>query len=554
MKTPLFLDLWAGRQGKRGSSVCVRDMIEPTCHTVTITLLLEESDDESVWRQAAAEKIGVEPSLITEIRLKKHSIDARRAQIKVQLRLDVAVNGKLPPEPECKPSYPKIPSGAKRLVIVGMGPAGMFAALRAIELGWKPIILERGKDAIARRFDLAPILREGRVIEDSNYCFGEGGAGTYSDGKLYTRATKRGPVRKVYETFVEHGAPSRILIDSHPHIGSNLLPNVVRAMRETILASGAEVHFEMRVTGLIRSSNGEKILGVSTKESQEFLGDAVLLATGHSARDVYHLLERERVRMEQKPFAVGVRIEHPQPLIDSIQYSYKRTASRHPMLPAASYSLATKIRDRGVHSFCMCPGGFVVPSATENDEVVVNGMSLARRDSPFANSGFVVSIEPEDTEDLRREHGVLAGVAFQKEMERVASRAGGGKQKAPSQRMRDFLKKRDSVDLPDSSYFPGLTPAPIHALLPKGVGDRIQEGLRQFGKSMNGYVTQDANLIGFETRTSSPVRIPRDPELLEHPEVEGLYPCGEGAGFAGGIVSAALDGIRCAEAITSKEQ
>lgn len=528
-------------------------MTEPTYHTVTITLPLEKSDDETVRLQAVADEIGVDPSEISEIRLKKHSIDARRAQIKIQLRLDVSINGKLPPEPEIVPNYPKVTSEAKRLLIVGMGPAGMFAALRAIELGWKPIILERGKDAIARRFDLAPILREGRIIEDSNYCFGEGGAGTYSDGKLYTRATKRGPVRKVYETFVEHGAPSRILIDSHPHIGSNLLPNVVRAMRETILASGAEVHFETRVTGLIRSADSDKVLGVSTNKGQEILGDSVILATGHSARDVYSLLLQENVRMEQKPFAVGVRIEHPQPLIDSIQYSYKRKASRHPMLPAASYSLATKIRDRGVHSFCMCPGGFVVPSATENDEVVVNGMSLARRDSPFANSGFVVTIEPEDTESLRGEHGVLAGVAFQKAMERVASQAGGGKQKAPAQRMRDFLKKRDSADLPDTSYFPGLTPAPIHALLPKGVGDRIQDGLRHFGKSMNGYVTQDANLIGFETRTSSPVRIPRDPESLEHPEVGGLYPCGEGAGFAGGIVSAALDGIRCAEAAAGCE-
>ncbi len=528
-------------------------MTEPSYHTVTIILPLEQSDDESIWRQAAADKIGVDLSWLGEIRLKKHSIDARRAQIKVQLRLDVAINGKLPPEPEFTPHYPKVSGEAKRLVIVGMGPAGMFAALRAIELGWKPILLERGKDAIARRFDLAPILREGRIIEDSNYCFGEGGAGTYSDGKLYTRATKRGPVRKVYETFVEHGAPARILVDAHPHIGSNLLPNVVRAMRETLLASGAEVHFETRVTGLIRSTDGKRVLGVSTKEGQEYLGDAVVLATGHSARDVYQLLLREKVRMEQKPFAVGVRIEHPQPLIDSIQYSYKRKASRHPMLPAASYSLATKIRDRGVHSFCMCPGGFVVPSATENDEVVVNGMSLARRDSPFANSGFVVTIEPEDTNYLKPEHGVLAGVAFQKKMERVASQAGGGEQRAPAQRMRDFLKKRDSSDLPDSSYFPGLTPAPIHALLPKGVADRIQEGLRHFGKSMNGYVTQDANLIGFETRTSSPVRIPRDPESLEHPEVEGLYPCGEGAGFAGGIVSAALDGIRCAEAAADWE-
>jgi len=527
-------------------------MTESAPQTITITLPLETSDDENEWRRAAAEKLGVEVSEIGEIRLKKHSIDARRAKIKVQLRLEVALGGTLPPEPEYAPSYPKVREGAKRLVIVGMGPAGMFAALRAIELGWKPVLLERGKDAIARRFDLAPILREGRVIEDSNYCFGEGGAGTYSDGKLYTRATKRGPVRKVYETFVEHGAPSRILIDAHPHIGSNLLPNVVRSMRETILACGAEVHFETRVTGLIRSSDGNCLLGVTTNDGREIEGDAVVLATGHSARDIYRLLSQEKVRMEQKPFAVGVRIEHPQPLIDSIQYSYKRNQSRHPMLPAASYSLATKIRDRGVHSFCMCPGGFVVPAATENDEVVVNGMSLARRDSPFANSGFVVSIEPEDTKDFKAEHGILAGVAFQKALERIASQAGGGGQKAPAQRMRDFLKKRESSDLPDTSYFPGLTPAPIHALLPQGVADRIQEGLRQFGKSMNGYVTQDANMIGFETRTSSPIRIPRNPDTLEHPDLVGLYPCGEGAGFAGGIVSAALDGMRSAEAAVAK--
>ncbi len=523
-------------------------MKEPACQTVSITLPLERSDDRALWRERVAEELDVAEFEIGEIRLKKHSIDARRSQIKIQLRLEVAVNGTLPPEPDYVPDYPGVPTDAKRLVIVGMGPAGMFAALRAIELGWKPVLIERGKDAIARRFDLAPILREGRVIEDSNYCFGEGGAGTYSDGKLYTRATKRGPVRKVYETFVEHGAPARILIDSHPHIGSNLLPNVVRAMRETILASGGEIHFETRVTGLIRSTDQKRISGVSTKDGKEFLGDAVILATGHSARDMYRLLSEEKVRMEQKPFAVGVRIEHPQPLIDSIQYSYKRKETRHPMLPAASYSLATTIAGRGVHSFCMCPGGFIVPSATENDEVVVNGMSLARRDSPFANSGFVVTIEPEDTAALQKEHGTLAGVVYQKTLEQVAFKAGGGKQQAPAQRMRDFLKKRDSSNVAVSSYFPGLKPAPIHELLPEGVADRIQEGLRQFGKSMNGFVTQDANLIGFETRTSSPVRIPRDPETLEHPDVERLYPCGEGAGFAGGIVSAALDGIRCAEA------
>jgi len=319
-------------------------------------------------------------------------------------------------------------------------------------------------------------------------------------------------------------------------------------MRETILKSGGEVHFEARVEGLIRDAEGKRLRGVTTQDGREFVGDAVILATGHSARDIYRLLVKEGVRLEQKPFAMGVRLEHQQALIDSIQYSIKRVATRHAMLPAASYSLATTIHDRGVHSFCMCPGGFIVPSATENDEVVVNGMSLARRDSPFANSGFVVTVEPEDTEYFQEEHGVLAGMAYQKQLEQIGSQAGGGKQKAPAQRMRDFLKNRDSQDLPETSYVPGLTPAPIHELLPREIAIRIQGGLREFGKPMNGFVTQDAILVGFETRTSSPVRVPRDPDTLEHPELEGLYPCGEGAGFAGGIVSAALDGLRCAEA------
>lgn len=523
-------------------------MNEPIFHTISLTLPLEQSDDESLWRVEAAKQLEIDVADISEIRLKKHSIDARRARIKVQLRLDIAIGGPLPPEKEYAPDYPNVSSEAKRLVIVGMGPAGMFAALKAIELGWKPVLLERGKDAIARRFDLAPILQKGQVGEDSNYCFGEGGAGTFSDGKLYTRATKRGPVRNVYEALVEHGAPARILTDAHPHIGSNLLPNVVRSMRETILKSGGEVHFEARVEGLIRDAEGKRLRGVTTRDGREFVGDAVILATGHSARDIYRLLVKEGVRLEQKPFAMGVRLEHQQALIDSIQYSIKRVATRHAMLPAASYSLATTIHDRGVHSFCMCPGGFIVPSATENDEVVVNGMSLARRDSPFANSGFVVTVEPEDTEYFQEEHGVLAGMAYQKQLEQIGSQAGGGKQKAPAQRMRDFLKNRDSQDLPETSYVPGLTPAPIHELLPRDIAIRIQGGLREFGKPMNGFVTQDAILVGFETRTSSPVRVPRDPDTLEHPELEGLYPCGEGAGFAGGIVSAALDGLRCAEA------
>lgn len=517
-------------------------------HKIDLALPLEDSDRKTRWIEEAARKLEIDEDEIVEIRLLKRSIDARRKQIKVQLRLEASVEEPLPPEREYIPDYPAVEEKAPRVVIVGMGPAGMFAALRAIELGWKPVLLERGKDAIARRFDLAPILREGRVIEDSNYCFGEGGAGTFSDGKLYTRATKRGPVRKVYETFVEHGAPPNILLDAHPHIGSNLLPNVVRAMRETILASGGEVHFQSRVTELARASVANRVVGARTKDGREFTGEAVILATGHSSRDIYELLVREGIRLQQKPFAMGVRIEHPQELIDSIQYSCQRGKQRHPMLPAASYRLATKIDGRGVHSFCMCPGGFIVPSATDNDEVVVNGMSLARRDSRYANSGFVVTVEPEDTEPFQGEHGILAGVAYQKFLECKASHAGGGRQQAPAQRVTDFLQGRNSSSLPDSSYYPGLNAGPLHDLLPEGIGRRIQVALRHFGKAMKGYVTEEANLVGFETRTSSPVRIPRDENTLVHPDIDGLYPCGEGAGFAGGIVSAALDGMRCAEA------
>ncbi len=522
-------------------------MSEFEVHLIDVILPLEHSDDVARWKTKAAKKLKVPVARIGEVRLVKHSIDARRRDIMVQLRLKIALDGVLPLENELKPDYKALGSGAKRVVIVGSGPAGLFAALRCIELGSKPIVIERGKDAIKRRFDLAPILRQGTVIEDSNYCFGEGGAGTFSDGKLYTRATKRGPVRDVYETFVAHGAPACILTDAHPHIGSNLLPNVVRAMRESILAAGGEVHFEARVTRFLRSADGSRLLGVGVLDGREITGDSVILATGHSARDIFRLLNEEGIRLEQKSFAVGVRIEHPQPLIDSIQYSMKRGAERHRMLPAASYRLATKIEGRGVHSFCMCPGGFIVPAATENDEVVVNGMSLARRDSPFANSGFVVSVEPEDTREFDAEHGVLAGIAFQKSLEVAASQAGGGMQKAPAQRVADFLDSKLSSSLAGTSYFPGLTAAPLDELLPEFISTRMKQGLTQFGKSMRGYVTNEANLIGFETRTSSPVRVPRDETSLQHPDVKGLYPCGEGAGFAGGIVSAALDGLRCAE-------
>ncbi len=518
--------------------------------TVDILLPLEQSDNLEAQRLAVARKLVLDPTDVIDLRLRKHSIDSRQKQIKVQLRLQAGIHGPLPAEPVARPDYPSVGENSPRVIIIGCGPAGLFAALRCLQLGLKPIILERGKDASSRRFDLAPILRQGTVIEDSNYCFGEGGAGTFSDGKLYTRATKRGPVHQIYETLVAHGAPERILVDAHPHIGSNLLPKVVMAMRETIRASGGEVHFQAKVTGLLRHK--QSLCGVVTATGHEYTGKAVVLSTGHSARDIYKMLAREGIRLEPKPFAVGVRIEHPQGLIDQLQYHLNPGQERSRKLPAASYRLATKIDGRGVHSFCMCPGGFIVPAATENDEIVVNGMSLARRDSPFANSGMVVTVEPEDTLPLQAGHGVLAGLVWQKQLEQLAKQHGGGGQVAPAQRLIDFLKNKNSTHLPATSYFPGIHPARLDQLLPKWIVRRLQQGLTLFGRQMRGYLTEEANLIGFETRTSSPLRIPRDALSLEHPDLPGLYPCGEGAGYAGGIVSAALDGLRCTDAVAAK--
>ena len=518
-------------------------------HTVDIVLPLEVSEDSEARRGAAARILGVSPDRVRGLRLRKHSIDARQRQVKVQLRVEVAVNEELPEEAAPVWSAPALANDAKRVLIIGAGPAGLFAALRCLELGAKPIILERGKDASARRFDLAPILREGRVIEDSNYCFGEGGAGTFSDGKLYTRATKRGPVAEVYRILCAHGAPEKILTDAHPHIGSNLLPNVVKAIRASIISHGGEVHFHAKVNDLIIS--GGKIRGVTTTDGREFLADATLLATGHSARDIYALLAKKSILMEHKPFAIGFRIEHTQPFIDNCQYHIPAGQPRPDLLPAARYRLATKIADRGVHSFCMCPGGWIVPAATEDAQVVVNGMSLSRRDSPFANSGLVTTIEPEDIAHLVPQHGIMAGIAFQETIERSAKSAGGNAalgQIAPAQRAADYLSGKISADLPETSYFPGLHAAPLHELLPKPVTSRIREGLRLFDRQIRGYASREALLLGFETRTSSPLRIPRDAESLQHPEIAGLFPCGEGAGYAGGIVSAALDGLKCAEA------
>ena len=517
---------------------------------VDIVVSLEQRQDEAVWRRLAARRLKCHPRRIREMRLRKESIDARKAPVRFQLRLEVGVEEELVPLAPVSYNVPKVGKNAEEVVIVGCGPAGIFAALQCLENGLRPIIVERGKDASARRFDLAPLLRKGKVVEDSNYCFGEGGAGTFSDGKLYTRATKRGPVRKVYETLVAHGAPEQILIDAHPHIGSNLLPKVVMAMRDRIRSCGGEVRFEWKVVDFERNDSGD-LVGVVNSKGEVLRGAAVILATGHSARDMLSLLQRHNIAMEAKAFAVGVRIEHPQPLIDSVQYHYSRGKARPRVLPAARYSLATKVEGRGVHSFCMCPGGFIVPAATEDDEVVVNGMSLARRDTPFAKTGMVVGVEPEDIPG----DDVLRGIAFQKELERKAKVAGNGEgpvgQVAPAQRLVDFLAGRKSRDLPETSYFPGLKSARLDELMPDFITKRMKIGLRKFGRQMKGYLSEEALMIGFETRTSCPVRVPRDAETLEHPEVKGLFPCGEGAGYAGGIVSAALDGMKVAEQVAS---
>jgi uncharacterized protein len=523
-------------------------MIPSGSTLVDVMVPLESSEDEAALRLAVARKLAISPARIKELRLRKHSLDARQSQIKVQLRFEVGVDEPLLPDPPLVACYPEVKTSAKRALIVGSGPAGMFAALQCLKRGWKPIVLERGKEASARRFDLGPIMRKGIVDPDSNYCFGEGGAGTFSDGKLYTRATKRGSIQDIYETLVAHGAPARILVDAHPHIGSNLLPNVVKSIRQSILAAGGEVRFQSKVTGLTLRQG--RIQTLIINDVEEIAGEVVILATGHSARDIYQLLHNHQILLEPKAFAVGVRIEHPQSLIDSLQYHFPRETRRHNLLPAASYRLATKIRGRGVHSFCMCPGGFIVPASTEPGLLVVNGMSLSKRDSPFANSGLVVTVEPEDLKPYLEKHGPLGGIYFQAGLEQQAQ-GQRDSQVAPAQLVTDFLKKRESTALPETSYHRGIAPARIDELFDRGIVERLTEGLQLFGRQMKGYITPESVLIGVESRTSSPVRIPRDAVTLRHPQIENLFPCGEGAGFAGGIVSAALDGIRCAEALES---
>jgi uncharacterized FAD-dependent dehydrogenase len=502
-------------------------------------------EDSAAQKQIAAQSLGIESERISFIKIKKRSIDARSKEVKFRLQVEVYYDEPAPIEAPVKLEYKTLPADAKKVVIIGAGPAGMFAALRLIERGIKPIILERGKDVRARRYDLAAIQKRGIINPDSNYCFGEGGAGTYSDGKLYTRATKRGDVNSILKTLVAHGASPDILINAHPHIGSNLLPKVVAAMRESIITSGGGIRFETRVEDLIIKEN--KIQGVITQTGDEIIGEAVILATGHSARDIFHLLDRKKILIEPKPFAMGVRIEHPQSFIDKVQY---HSSERNSNLPAASYKLATQSNGRGVFSFCMCPGGFIVPAATAPGEIVLNGMSLSRRDSPFANSGVVVAIEEEDLLPYKK-HGALAGMMYQSEIEQSAFKAGSGSQSAPAQRIMDFLEGKLSATLPETSYKPGMHSYLLNELLPNPLASRLREGIIQFGKSMRDYIQEDAVMLGVETRTSSPVRIPRDSETLQHVQIEKFYPCGEGAGYAGGIVSAAIDGIRVAEMISN---
>lgn len=513
--------------------------------TLQLTLPSEVALDDENFRRYIIKKLHLREDDQPVIRRTRQSIDARSRQVKVNVQAEIYVNELPPSLISFKLDYPDV-SQKEQAIIVGCGPAGMFAALRLIELGIKPVLFERGKDVRARRRDLAAINKEHIVNPESNYCFGEGGAGTYSDGKLYTRSNKRGDIRRVLEIFVGHGANEQILVDTHPHIGTNKLPIVVSEMRESILKAGGEIHFDTKVTDFIVDQHILK--GVVTDDNKEHIGIGVILATGHSARDIYELLHARNILIESKSFAMGVRIEHPQNVIDKIQYHCE--TDRGPYLPAASYSLVTQTRykgiQRGVFSFCMCPGGFIVPAATTQGEVVVNGMSPSRRDSPYANSGIVVSVEDDDIAPYK-EFGALAGLQFQKEIEQMACNLAGATQTAPAQLVNDFIKMKTSSNLRETSYQPGLHSVDLFDVLPPNISNPLRDGLVDFGRKMKGYLSNDAQLIGVESRTSSPVRIPRDRDSCEHPVLKGLFPCGEGAGYAGGIMSAAMDGERCAE-------
>ena len=513
-------------------------------YQIRVTPRIAASDDEIV-RSIAHDK-HIAPSRIKGVRIIKRSIDARQRNVMVNLKTRVYIDEPVKKDHLIPPIIYKAVSGSRQAIVVGAGPGGLFAALRLIELGIKPILLERGKNVTDRRIDIARISREGIVDPDSNYCFGEGGAGAYSDGKLYTRSKKRGSVDRILGIFYQHGASENILIDAHPHIGSDKLPHIIENMRNTILNCGGEVHFETRVTRLMIEDC--EVKGVECANGERFTGP-VILATGHSARDVYHMLQDQQIKLEAKGLAMGVRLEHPQHIIDQIQYHNPN--GRGQFLPAAEYNFVTQVDGRGVYSFCMCPGGIVVPAASAPGQLVVNGMSPSNRGSYWANSGMVVEIHPEDLPEKYAQDDVLAMMHFQEDLERKCFHEAGNSQVAGAQRMKDFVDGKPSKLIPPSSFAAGLQPSRLDQWLPPFIGKRLRKGFTIFGRAARGFLTNDAIVIGVETRTSSPVRIPRDNETLNHVTIKGLYPCGEGAGYAGGIVSSAIDGERCAEALST---
>ncbi len=507
---------------------------------IILRLLPAEAANNQLIKEKVASYLKVTPQKVTGYFVRRRSIDARKHPVMVQMHINAWANTPPPVQQRIRFTYPNVVS-APQVIVVGAGPGGLFAALRLIELGLKPIVVERGKDVSERKKDLALLNRNNPVNPESNYAFGEGGAGTFSDGKLYTRSKKRGDFERFLEVFHFHGASEDILIDAHPHIGTDRLPGVIRNIRKAIIEAGGEVYFNTRMDDLI--IDGDEFKGIITSGGDKIMAQAMILATGHSARDVYELLNKKAILLEAKVWAMGVRVEHPQALIDQIQYHTPE--GRGEYLPAASYSFTCQAQERGVYSFCMCPGGFIVPAMTGPDEMVVNGMSPSGRNSPYANSGMVVEIRPEDLTAFQQ-YGPLAGLMFQREVERTCYVNGGKSVIAPAQRLTDFVNGRLSFDLPECSYVPGTISAPLHFILPPMISDRLREGFSSFGKWAKGFLTPEAIVLGTESRTSSPVRIPRDPITYQHVQIKGLFPCGEGAGYAGGIASSALDGEKCA--------